>query len=322
VVLACMLVLAPACEAHGFMSTPRSRVKALGMGDWEASSGNGLGPAPFPKYPNGNNINDQADACGDPHQEAPNMNIVNRATNPQATYVSGSIVSITTRVTVHHGGWLGFKVCNARTGFNQACFDANPLVNADTGYQRWWMQSRADSYTTRWRLPAGFSCEGGCVLQMTYRTANSCVDSCGSAECGQYSQRNNPITNQQSLDACGGTARTEIFRDCADIKITGTSGGGSTGGGSTGGGSTGPAVNKCDKCNSCKCNNNCDCITGNSGSSSGVAVADWGQCGGKAGSCGTSGSGPCVDAPWSGYYCSAAGSTCKRDNEWWFSCKK
>ncbi len=37
-------------------------------------------------------------------------------------------------------------------------------------------------YTTRWRLPSGGACEGGCVLQMTYRTANSCVDSCSEVD--------------------------------------------------------------------------------------------------------------------------------------------
>lgn len=39
-------------------------------------------------------------------------------------------------------------------------------------------------YTTRWHLPSGVACEGGCVLQRTNRTANSCVDPCSEAECG------------------------------------------------------------------------------------------------------------------------------------------
>ena len=59
----------------------------------------------------------------------------------------------------------------------------------------------------------------------TYRTANSCVDSCSSAECGSsYAARRNPATGQCmggcTLDQCGGNARTEVFRDCADIRIT------------------------------------------------------------------------------------------------------
>ncbi len=85
-------------------------------------------------------------------------------------------------------------------------------------------------YTTRWRLPSGVTCDGGCVLQMTYRTANSCVDSCSEAECGSnYAARRNPITGQCmsgcSLSTCSSTTFTEIFRDCSDVRITGGSSG-------------------------------------------------------------------------------------------------
>lgn len=62
----------------------------------------------------------------------------------------------------------------------------------------------------------------------TYRTANTCIDSCSSAECGPaYSARRNPITGQNGpLATCAAAWNspvpywTEVFRDCSDIRIT------------------------------------------------------------------------------------------------------
>jgi hypothetical protein len=57
-----------------------------------------------------------------------------------------------------------------------------------------------------------------------YRTANSCIDWCEAAECGPaYSSRRNAIVGN-TPDWCSSTLSTEIFRDCADIRI-GTGGG-------------------------------------------------------------------------------------------------
>eukprot|EP00798_Chlamydomonas_sp_ICE-L_P015854 gene15854-21983_t len=65
------------------------------------------------------------------------------------------------------------------------------------------------------RSGATQSCFNQYPLVREYSTANSCVDTCSVAECGKYA------TN--GLDRCGTTAaRKEIFRDCADIRITGS----------------------------------------------------------------------------------------------------
>ena len=59
-----------------------------------------------------------------------------------------------------------------------------------------------------------------------YKTANSCVDSCSAAECGSaYASRNNPVTSQSNLGSCDWGAWGEVFRDCADIVITGSGSG-------------------------------------------------------------------------------------------------
>ncbi|KAG2483260.1 hypothetical protein HYH03_017858 [Edaphochlamys debaryana] len=241
------------CHAHGFLESPLSRARALGYQEWEAAGGNGIG-SPRRYYSDGGFLNDQADVCGDPHQDVGDLNIRGKTSSIQATYSAGSVITIKHRITVNHGGWLGMRLCpSTRTNPTQECFAGNILTNADTGYQRWWITSGryadaagnviSTTFTTRWRLPAGVSCDGGCVLQMVYRTANSCIDPCSSAECGgAYSSRSNPVTGQTWLDACtsmastmvgsGSTPRTEIFRDCADIRITPSSGGGGGDGGS------------------------------------------------------------------------------------------
>ena len=62
-------------------------------------------------------------------------------------------------------------------------------------------------------------------LSRTYRTGNTCIDSCSAAECGSaYSVRRNPITGQGPLDLCPAAWTVapvaEVFRDCSDIRIT------------------------------------------------------------------------------------------------------
>lgn len=69
---------APACDAHGFLSNPRSRVLALGYDEYTASSGNGL------------RNNNSPDVCGDPHQDAGALNIANRPTAIQGESWAGA----------------------------------------------------------------------------------------------------------------------------------------------------------------------------------------------------------------------------------------
>jgi hypothetical protein len=72
-VLLALGLLATTCNAHGFLSSPRSRALVLGYQQWEAAGANGLGPrnaatndynrysiAPFPYRA------DKPDVCGDP----------------------------------------------------------------------------------------------------------------------------------------------------------------------------------------------------------------------------------------------------------------
>ena len=47
------------------------------------------------------------------------------------TYTPGSIVSVTTKITVNHGGWLGVSICPSAVsgaGLSQGCFDSYRLT--------------------------------------------------------------------------------------------------------------------------------------------------------------------------------------------------
>lgn len=70
----------PGADGHAYMTTPLSRVRVIGQPDWVAAGGNGLGQQPFRKYPDGLNMNDQPDVCGDPHQD---VGYTGAVTNPQ-----------------------------------------------------------------------------------------------------------------------------------------------------------------------------------------------------------------------------------------------
>ena len=144
------------------------------------------------------------------------------------------------------------------------CRDPNPPRRADSNERYHYILSgawgRPEAFTHTFRLPAGVSCAGGCVLQWEYLTMNSCFEPCNRAVCGVYADRVNPITGSRNMATCclGASCNSanvpEVFRNCADIAITGGSSG------------VPPPVNKCDKCNlpaaqgGCKCDANCNCI--------------------------------------------------------------
>eukprot|EP00798_Chlamydomonas_sp_ICE-L_P002484 gene2484-5437_t len=165
------------------MLTPLSRVRVLGNADWIAAGGNGLGN-PIRYYPDGSFYNDKADVCGDPHQQNPQGvgGFTGAVNNPQPWSVVYN-AGATIFVTVKVNAWHG-------------------------GYMMIKLCPTARSGATQ-------GCFDQYPLQREYHTGNSCVDACSAAECGLYAT--------SSLPRCGTTSvRKEIFRDCADIRITGS----------------------------------------------------------------------------------------------------
>jgi len=157
-------------------------------------------------------------------------------TSSQATYNAGSVINLGWWIQVNHGGRIGVKVCPSKS-ISQACFDQNPLFRADAPSERFvYIMSGPSlgslSMNANFRLPTGVSCTGGCVLQWEYLTMNSCFEPCNSAVCGQYANRVNPITGQRGMancclgSGCPAANVPEVFRNCADITINGSGGGG------------------------------------------------------------------------------------------------
>lgn len=85
------------------------------------------------------------------------------------------------------------------------------------------------SMSAQYRLPAGVSCPNGCVLQWEFLTMNSCFERCDRAVCGPYADRVNPVCGFSNMADCwsnvaGVDTVPEVFRNCADIAITGGGG--------------------------------------------------------------------------------------------------
>ncbi|WIA28065.1 hypothetical protein OEZ86_010650 [Tetradesmus obliquus] len=226
---ACILGSLPsAVHAHASLTTPRSRNEAF-FNNWYANGGNGLGPRPF--RPAGS-----PGVCGDPYQEVSPASNMATFQGPVTAYQSGQTIRVSVRLQVNHGGRLTFRLCDRKTNLDQGCFNARTLVRADNGKPHWYILTgswegtnagRPEFANIDLRLPAGFSCPGGCVLQMEYYTYNSCVEQCPREDCGFYADRMNrilPVNIQGPKDICRTGGTQEIFLNCADIVITGSSG--------------------------------------------------------------------------------------------------
>ena len=72
-------------------------------------------------------------------------------------------------------------------------------------------------YSLTYQLPAGISCDGGCVLQWRYFAMQSCVvRGCNPTYCGAYAAGTNAVYGGQP-GFCGdpGVAAAEFFLNCA-----------------------------------------------------------------------------------------------------------
>ncbi|GFR47249.1 hypothetical protein Agub_g8935 [Astrephomene gubernaculifera] len=159
----------------------------------------------------------------------------------QATYYEGDIINITIGITADHRGRFAFRLCPT-TNVTNTCLNANWLTRADPvrpGDRYWYLtdKTRADgsalvtlqslggysnvpTYTLRYRLPAGVTCDN-CVLQWWWPTANSCTLPCV-PEDPDFNPASGPNScNVQKLGICGSSPALfpEEFWNCADIRI-------------------------------------------------------------------------------------------------------
>lgn len=137
-----------------------------GINNYNPSTGNGIGWGSAPTWAG-------PGVCGDPYQGMASAFAAN-PTAIQVTYTAGQTINLEVRLNVNHGGRFGFKLCNRRTGIDQACFNQYPLVRADNGKRFYYIltgsfnEKSATSprvFNLSYKLPAGVVCDGGCVLQ-------------------------------------------------------------------------------------------------------------------------------------------------------------
>ncbi|KAF6256157.1 hypothetical protein COO60DRAFT_1530799 [Scenedesmus sp. NREL 46B-D3] len=312
-VAALLALLAPApVYSHGSLTVPRSRnvVSPIQGQTWWKDHGNGHG-AQVVKPLNGPGV------CGDPYQHYGDASFYSRSPGAiQATYSAGATINVQWWIQVNHGGRIGVKLCNRRDNIDQACFDQFQLQRADGLGPFVYIMGGASMGTlgtmsANFRLPAGVSCAGGCVLQWEYLTMNSCFEPCPNAgACGVYANRQNPVTGQFNMAnccvgfSCSAADVPEIFRNCADIAITGGGGGTPTpppptggcsstavSGGACGSGTCCPSGQCCSQYGWCGTTSQ-HCTTG--------CQSSWGTCGGTPN--------PCTSTAASGGSC--GGGTC------------
>ncbi|KAF6265045.1 glycoside hydrolase superfamily [Scenedesmus sp. NREL 46B-D3] len=175
-------------------------------------SGNGLGLSGSTSGPG---------VCGDPFQGT-SSSFVTAPSPIQATYSQGAVITLNAFLTANLGGKFSFRVCPRSSSLDEACFGTNYLTRVDNGQRDTWIMTPQMDYTMAYQLPAGISCEGGCVLQWRYFAMQSCVErGCDRTYCGVYADGTNAVYGGRP-GFCGdaGAAAPEFFNNCADIRIT------------------------------------------------------------------------------------------------------
>ncbi|KXZ45811.1 hypothetical protein GPECTOR_50g605 [Gonium pectorale] len=210
-VLSAMACL-PSALAHGYLQDPVSRNYAARL----------IGEYYCHHCGQGGGQWKQPDVCGNPFQDSPPINFTTRFYGFRATYTEGQDVNVTIGITTNHGGRMSLRVCpHARDQISQSCFDtpAHQMRRVHTNPQYnnklyWYVRPGDVNITQTFRLPAGVSCAGGCVLQWWWVAYQFCYMPCGSdaddvpGECGR--NLNFPVGQ-----CTGGLLQTEQFNNCA-----------------------------------------------------------------------------------------------------------
>ncbi|WAR03973.1 hypothetical protein MAR_010534, partial [Mya arenaria] len=140
--------------------------------------------------------------CGDPFQGPRD----NEAGGKYATgtigasYSQGQVITVTTEITVNHGGWFEFKLCpvnDRKVRATPACLDKH-LLRVVGGGTRYTMVTGLGQQSVRLQLPKELTCSQ-CVLQWKWNTASNVA--CNGSRC------------------CHGCGPQEQFYGCADVSI-------------------------------------------------------------------------------------------------------
>lgn len=115
------------------------------------------------------------------------------------------MVTVEVKLTKNHKGFFSFKICKiTEAGETEECFDQNRIQFED-GSLKHTVPEGVNVFTPKIRLPANLTCDH-CVLQWTYKTANS-WNFCTEAD-------------ESEKDGDLGCGNQELFMSCSDIAIT------------------------------------------------------------------------------------------------------
>jgi len=211
--VACVLMARPS-SGHGYLYFPPSRSSMWRYPEWKPYVNTNTNDNELNCGGLWNQINNgyKCGVCGDPYQdEIPRDNEVGgKYASPvwrpiTANFSQGQMVEFKVRITAHHKGWIGFKLCPTNdfsVSATQDCLDAHPvaLPSGDLQYD---VDPVTPWYNVTFALPSDLKCDL-CVLQWRYHVGNNW----GSDDEGEGI----------------GYGYQEEFYGCADVSI-GSSGG-------------------------------------------------------------------------------------------------
>ncbi|KAG1676644.1 hypothetical protein FOA52_008774 [Chlamydomonas sp. UWO 241] len=170
--------------------------------------------------------------CGDPFQTSTDTSyFADRFFGIKATYTESQTIRTSVFISTNHGGRWQFAVCpKPAAQVTQDCFDdrANWLTRVEyPGVPYYYLPTGEYSYVDmQWRLPAGVTCPGGCMLQWRWAAMQSCYLDCEPVdipgECGTN------LRNPSVPRCANGIDSTERYNNCVDIVINPAAGGAPT----------------------------------------------------------------------------------------------
>lgn len=230
IVMSLLFLNAPRfAHSHGFMSEPPARNSVeLGTPSYIGVGGNG-----------GNSNGIKPGVCGDQFDGFSGTPFASRAFQSRRSYAQGGTIDVRLTLSANHGGRHAFRVCNQSIP-TESCFGGNWMIADDvqtdakfgprpglrywyipwiggegSNGETWWTQY----YSARFRLPSGFHCASGCLIQWTWWASQGCAQPC---EPGLGAQEDETKCGRNRWNnVCNVNVFTwEEFKNCADITVT------------------------------------------------------------------------------------------------------
>jgi hypothetical protein len=169
--------------------------------------------------------------CGDPFQNS-QSNIKDKYYGIAAEYTEGEEIDISIYVDANHGGRMAVRVCPLDKGeATMECFakKENHLRRSDTGKAYWYLTNETPrngaTVSKKFKLPAGVSCDKGCMLQWEYIGYQTCQLPCAGEDMDDMESCGGKVMVEGGRNDCPPNGSgAEYFYNCADIIIKSSGG--------------------------------------------------------------------------------------------------